>query len=598
MKRIALLLLGACAGNAPTELPSPTPPPPWGVPISGGNLIITRDGTKAVIADPDRDRIMTVLLAKGTTTEIPLAAHSEPGRLVEDAAGRVHVALRGSGELLTLTSSGTERRAVCPEPRGVAYDGASDLLHVACTTGELVSLPAAGGPAVRTLHLDRDLRDVIVRGTDLVVTRFRSAEILTIDAAGTITSRQSPPMVHRLDAIDTDLPPQPDPIMPEQTKSDTPATVAWRTIALADGSILMSHQRRRTKELRVETGGYMDPTHCGDGMIESAITLMHPDGTLTAVAPMLHSTLPVDVAVNPAGTELTFVMAGTKTLSVLPVTALAAHDDDECGDPDDDDARASSLSDDLGIPTSVAYAPDGSRVIYYPELPALVIHPTQYLRPEDARTIRLPGPLGYDAGRALFHRQTGAHLACASCHPEGRDDGQVWAFAVGPRRTQNISGGVLARAPFHWNGDMYTLDQLMTEVFEGRMFGGVATHSERLSLGPWLDRIPAPRAHAITDADAVTRGEALFLAPEQACASCHMGENYTTNVLADVGTGGQFKVPSLVGVGARAPYMHDGCATTLRERFTPACGGGEAHGHTAQLTSAQIADLIAYLESL
>jgi hypothetical protein len=61
-------------------------------------------------------------------------------------------------------------------------------------------------------------------------------------------------------------------------------------------------------------------------------------------------------------------------------------------------------------------------------------------------------------------------------------------------------------------------------------------------------------------------------------------------------------VPSLLGVGGRAPFLHDGCATTLTDRFgdrrVPTCGGGDLHGKTAHLTSAQIADLVAYLESL
>jgi hypothetical protein len=43
--------------------------------------------------------------------------------------------------------------------------------------------------------------------------------------------------------------------------------------------------------------------------------------------------------------------------------------------------------------------------------------------------------------------------------------------------------------------------------------------------------------------------------------------------------------------------MHDGCATTLADRFG-ACGGGDKHGHTSQLTAAQVADLVAYLDSL
>ena len=64
-----------------------------------------------------------------------------------------------------------------------------------------------------------------------------------------------------------------------------------------------------------------------------------------------------------------------------------------------------------------------------------------------------------------------------------------------------------------------------------------------------------------------------------------------------VGTGGPFQVPSLLGLSHRAPYMHDGCATTLLDRFT-ACGGGDAHGVVSQLATGEVANLVAYLESL
>jgi hypothetical protein len=65
----------------------------------------------------------------------------------------------------------------------------------------------------------------------------------------------------------------------------------------------------------------------------------------------------------------------------------------------------------------------------------------------------------------------------------------------------------------------------------------------------------------------------------------------------DVGTGEALQVPSLVNIAQRAPFMHTGCANTLRDRFDPACGGSK-HGELAGLDAAQIDDLIAYLESL
>jgi len=44
--------------------------------------------------------------------------------------------------------------------------------------------------------------------------------------------------------------------------------------------------------------------------------------------------------------------------------------------------------------------------------------------------------------------------------------------------------------------------------------------------------------------------------------------------------------------------LHDGRAATLRDRFDPAIGGGDQHGHTSQLSAAQLDDLLAYLASL
>jgi CxxC motif-containing protein (DUF1111 family) len=64
----------------------------------------------------------------------------------------------------------------------------------------------------------------------------------------------------------------------------------------------------------------------------------------------------------------------------------------------------------------------------------------------------------------------------------------------------------------------------------------------------------------------------------------------------DVGTGGKFVTPSLIGVGLRTSLFHDGCAKTVAERFG-ACGG-TAHGSPDLLSADQKADLIAFLRSL
>jgi hypothetical protein len=88
---------------APTDRPvvSAEHAPPA---LSGGTLLSTSDGKWLVAADPDRDRIYFVDVDHNQLSHVrELAASAEPGRLIEDGSGRIHVALRGRGALLTLT---------------------------------------------------------------------------------------------------------------------------------------------------------------------------------------------------------------------------------------------------------------------------------------------------------------------------------------------------------------------------------------------------------------------------------------------------------------------------------------------------------------
>jgi mono/diheme cytochrome c family protein len=585
VKRISAVFVVLAVGCSSPDPRPPDPPPPWGVPISGGTMLITRDGRHAVVADPDRDRVLTADLSSGQVIAEVALPGDEPGRLAEDGAGRIHVALRRGGAIASLdrvTGAVLARRAVCPEPRGIAWSATGDVLHVACTDGTLATFPAAGGDATRRLTLDRDLRDVVVTGEQLVVTRFRTAEMLTLDAQGTIVARALPPMVQRSDF---------DENTGFEELVDAPAAVAWRAIPLADGRVLVLHQRQLNLSLKTqETGGY--GAGCRGGVVEDALTVTQPGGTPFAVAPPLFGALPVDLAVSPAGDTIAVAVAGHQAVHTLAYSSLSTPDDQPCPFGFLDSGPA--ISDLLGAPTSVAYAPDGSLVIYYPEAPAIVVRGSS-LTP---RTISLPGGIGYDAGRELFHRTAGVGVACASCHPEGRDDGRVWDFAeLGPRRTQSIAGGILARAPYHWIGDQADLHALLDDVFVNRMSGGDLTEFQQQSLGPWLDRIPAP-APIAGDAGAIARGQALFESAQVGCIACHNGPLYTNNQLVNVGTGGVFKVPSLRGVAARPPFLHAGCAPTLLERFTNPCGGGDLHGATSQLTAGELADLVAYVESL
>lgn len=128
-----------------------------------------------------------------------------------------------------------------------------------------------------------------------------------------------------------------------------------------------------------------------------------------------------------------------------------------------------------------------------------------------------------------------------------------------------------------------------------RMGGDEPSEGWTRALADFVGELPE-RVHELRPAgEFVERGAAVF---EQAgCKTCHAGAKYGRAGAFDVGTGGVFQVPSLLGLSARLPLMHDGCAATIQARFEPRCGG-DAHGETDALSEPQRADLVAFLSSL
>jgi hypothetical protein len=702
---------GGVSGSTPISLPPGLPPiggqfpPDLGTTysqqvappaVSGGTLLILADGKTAVAADPDRDRIYVVDVGLRTVTfTLSLSAGDEPGRLVQDAAGRVHVALRGGGALLTANpTSGAivARRPVCAAPRGLAYDPATDLVHVACHDGSLVSLPAAGGAAVRTLQLDDDLRDVVVSGDKLLVSRFRSAELLTVAADGTVSGRTELPAFSAATAHSGGL---------------FTANAAWRTVPLGNGSVAILHQRGLVDQVQPVAGGYSGTDPC-DAIVHPAITTVASDGTTQSGPALAGLVLAVDMAIAPDGRVAVISTGnatntfqgdttGTPVLTRVFVSDLTSTTDSTIGCDSDGthgpcpagimggfatgaggdiattgeagfsgaggtvgtmvatgeagstgssgtgtgdvsgaatgmgsvDASAVAGSSDGGMAPmgtgtgtgNVGGGPTGAGGfqgcgITDPTVPQVVGQPiavafdgagnivVQSREPAmlafaDGNNVTLSTISRADTGHTLFHANSGGFLACASCHSEGNEDGRTWNFnCEGPRRTQSVQTGLQGTEPFHWGGDEKNFPQLMTDVFVGRMSGPTLSDDQGSALLSWLDAQPRAAKPAPVDPAAVTRGQLLFADPSHGCALCHSGPHFTNNQTVDVGTGGAFQVPSLIGVGSRAPYIHDGCAKTLTDRFDPACGGGDQHGITSNLSAAQVSDLVAYLGTI
>lgn len=586
-----------------TPLP-PTPqvvvaakPPPA---ISGGTLIMAKNGL-AVAADSDRDRVFAVdLTSNKKVAEIALEEGDEPGRLAEDGQGLIHVALRNGGGVATIDIAAGEvvaRTPVCAAPRGLAYQASEDAILVACAGGELATLK--GGKVTQTLHLDSDLRDVIVQEGEVFVSRFRNAELLKI-SLGAVQQRVT-------------LLPFANGAFDENGNAQSfEPEVAWKMIPMnATKSIAMVHQRAMTTPVKIHVeGGYSGGGGgCGNTIVQGTVSVFHRGTPYTGSengdmlqpmvgAPLFGSVLPVDAAVDEGNSRIAVVSAGSGTV-VISSTFDFENQGDGCG-------FNQTPAPVVGTPVAVAWSPTLGKFVAQTREPAGIVVLDETGNP--ATTIDAGGESVADTGHQMFHTNPGGltALACASCHPEGRDDGRVWNFdPIGARRTPTLGGGVLQTAPLHWDGDMSGLDMIMDEVFVKRMGGQVQGPRKIKAFSAWIDALPTFKPNAVVDAEAVARGKALFEDQTVGCSGCHSGPRYTNNLAKDVGTGQAFQVPPLMGLASRAPYMHDGCAATLKDRFSPTipgngrdnCGGTK-HGDVSKLDEAQIDDLVAFLETL
>jgi hypothetical protein len=600
----------------PTTTTAVRPPP-----ISGGTLLVTSDGNHAIAADPDRDAVYGIdLVAQKVSFTVALQAGDEPGRIAEDGSGQVHVALRRGGALVTLdetTGAVIARRNVCPAPRGVAWDSTTDVVWVACATGELVSLPAAGGAATQTLTVERDLRDVIIQDGAMSITEMRSAQVLRVGAGGTITRR--------------------DNLAPSSSGSSP--QVAWRAIPGPSGRIFVAYQNESLQNVAVQTqGGYgssgcngggppppngqVRPLDVDDGGSEAEAPdadsdaasdagglqpqqgMQCPIGVVTseigaidsaggmAAAPFVPGVLPVDLALSRDGTTVAVATPGsayTQGMSTVTLYVLL---------PSGAPAFAGGLvvsADGFSVqPIAVAFAGSGKLLVQTRQPAALWIGSA--LDQAVLSPVALSSTSVADTGIDVFHTQAGADVACASCHPEGGDDGHVWRLDGNSRRTPSLRGTIQGTAPYHWPGDEPTLDALLSDVYETRMDGAPLDMGQSQAVESWVYAVPAPPAPSWVDPTSAQRGAGVFTRSATRCSTCHSGSKFTNNATVDVGTGGSFQVPPLVGVGWNMPIMHDGCAATMADRFGK-CATSQ-HGSTASLSAQDLTDLENYLETL
>ena len=245
-------------------------------------------------------------------------------------------------------------------------------------------------------------------------------------------------------------------------------------------------------------------------------------------------------------------------------------------------------------------------------------------------------------GKQVFYDATDprmnedGYISCASCHLDGGHDGRTWDFTdrgEGLRNTTTLIGRRgLGHGNVHWTGNFDEIQDFEHDIRAGFGGDGFLTQAQWQS-GTVSDPLGQPKAGLSVELDALaayvrsladfgvsphrapdgslppsaTRGKALFDAI--GCASCHSGPAFTDSafgVLHDVGTlrpssgmasGGALTgldTPSLRGLWATAPYLHDGAAATLGD-VIGALNPAGLHGPTPSLTPSERQDLVSYL---
>jgi hypothetical protein len=201
------------------------------------------------------------------------------------------------------------------------------------------------------------------------------------------------------------------------------------------------------------------------------------------------------------------------------------------------------------------------------------VHAPQLVRARNR--VHLPEPVAI--GRELFHSDAGGRVssdgrACASCHPDGRDDGLVWGAPNGPRQTPTLMGRVAGTAPYGWNGGPSRIAAHMEETI--RRLGGTGLIVEdREAIEAYVMSMRAP-ALPTDERPIAAEGAKVFAA--QGCAGCHDPSSaFTDGATHEFALPSSprerpqeklasFDTPSLRLVGSTAPYFHDGRYPTLR----------------------------------
>jgi mono/diheme cytochrome c family protein len=607
----------AVGGARSPSLPTPAVHP-FAAARDGAAIVLAEVEGRIVayVADED-DGLVRVIDVDDNRELSSVRLGGVPGQLALRKDGRLVAALRDSSQVVVLSGAGTvtskltvdKRVGVAADPVGLALSADDKTLVVTSAWGRAVTVLDAESMSVRVEHaVAREPRAVVIAadGKHAFVSHVvgSALDVIALDAAPGAAARKT----LAVDGVEEVL-------GRHMAGSFDQKRVACQGFALAraeTGRIFAPHVLAFTGDPQENSSGYGG----GDEGLEAEVfhvPVIDEDAAKIVPGSMRLASgverapgsgrcaLPRAAAVGKAGLFVTCL--GEDVVALFDADAVNPHDVaiGRWAVPagpvgialDEAHGRALVWSQFAHALTSVAIG-DGSETPRPFALSSVTL-------PRDTRAAAK-----LERGRVLFHstgddRISGDGRACASCHPDGRDDALVWSSPNGPRQTPILAGRLAGAAPYGWNGDATDVSTHLVQTFK-RLGGKGITGDDKDALMAYVVALRPPPARRAKDPNAVLRGQAIFRSPEAECSTCHGsdgdlpdGASHDVRSRAGADRRAKFDTPSLRFVASSAPYFHDGRYQDLHTLLTKSDG---KMGHTKHLAPSDLTDLEAYLESL
>ncbi|MFO0745841.1 MAG: hypothetical protein U1F43_09225 [Myxococcota bacterium] len=637
--------------------------------LASAPIALSLDGRQLALPDADSDSV--VVLDADTLDQravIPVGRH--PEHLLALPSGELAVACRGERavQIIDLEKGQVTRTlATGAEPRGLAVTPDGSQLFVASFGSDEVRAYRTSDWAqewVRQVDAMPVALAVDSTGRGLFVSHLQAASVSELDPRyGTLRGHHALP-----------------------TDGDRSASMVSSLVPLADGRVAAPYVLARTTPAdpvaasRSSSYGGGGDSFVSRQLVEGKVAVMASDTVPTAIGIAASgfslgsrsSGAPPSMvagARDPASGRLAMVdQIGSRVLIAeagtlpTPETRIVADAGPTLRGELPVDTRFAGLG-----PGAATYSRDGKRLFIASWIDRSVTV-LEKVEQEDGSSdviqthIGLFGQVPLDRqvarGRLLFN--TGSDMisslgvTCASCHPDGLQDGRTWMQSFGPRQTPQLAGRVSDTGPFNWLGSETSLGANLHRTI-ARLEGKGTSEDDTAALVAYMTRgLDVPdherRGAPLTAIEA--RGQDVFNRVDVGCAGCHdPATAFTDGQTHDIGSTSAierklfkaqhrgrgvaspsfdkvsgmpmdfnddnmmappapprpvelvpaksiaFDTPSLIDVGRTAPYFHDGSAPTLRAVLTER-NLHDRMGHTSQLSPADVDALVAYLERL